>query len=652
MSIFERLIRMSSYFFAFLWGIVILFSLIGWGTIINHLLFPKNQTGWGQKATWGMAFSICMGGIFNLTSTISQTTILIYLGLGFLFWIIYSFSDCNPIINSWKKIFDDWQKNRGFLIGFLIISLLIFIQYAGWVYSHRFHPGDDIGGYFIFPNQMLQIGSLEADPFNARRLITSLGGQAFLQTFILSVLDEKNLNLIDPGIALLITILLIIEHCYNKNINKSSIIFLLFIFLLIPYPRTNTTSSLTATALFLSLFMTLEWNGLKLTNFKANACIIALITAAIFSLKASFIPAGGLLFILSYAFYISEVKDRQRSLAIYEFLIASVLMLLFVVPWMISMYQSSGTLLYPVFGKGYHGSVYSGINYAYEKLTLTLAIQIILEKLKSIDFIALMILGLISLKSRIKIAANREPLLSFFLAAALGTLIVIVTNGGFDTTRYPFPFVYPSLVILTINVFTKLDNTDTNQFLPVNSIPIAMVLVGMLIGGDTAISFYKRNNIDKIRIGLGNLPLVTNQEIEQYLKMQKSVPKGEMILARVEKPFLLDFKRNKIFVVDIPGEASPPPGMPLYKGCEPLADYLLSQSIRYVAYSYKSELGMDRKGVEYRLKNWNFSRWVTIESEQTLDFQANLKELGKTRKRVYDDGDIFVLDLLSYQNRK
>jgi len=29
----------------------------------------------------------------------------------------------------------------------------------------------------------------------------------------------------------------------------------------------------------------------------------------------------------------------------------------------------------------------------------------------------------------------------------------------------------------------------------------------------------------------------------------------------------------------------------------------------------------------------------------TFDFQDNLDTLGRTRRRIYDDGDIFVLDL-------
>lgn len=68
--------------------------------------------------------------------------------------------------------------------------------------------------------------------------------------------------------------------------------------------------------------------------------------------------------------------------------------------------------------------------------------------------------------------------------------------------------------------------------------------------------------------------------------MQNTLPEGEVFLARVDKPFLFDFRRNNILIVDEPGNASSPPGLPLFKGAEAVAQYLLSKSIRFVVFSY------------------------------------------------------------------
>ena len=85
--------------------------------------------------------------------------------------------------------------------------------------------------------------------------------------------------------------------------------------------------------------------------------------------------------------------------------------------------------------------------------------------------------------------------------------------------------------------------------------------------------------------------------------------------------------------------------MPLYKGSEPLADYLTSQSIKYLAYSYAKEAAYSKSFLSSQIYTEN--TWLRNQADNAWDFQANLKELGNTRKRIYDDGDIFILDLSS-----
>jgi predicted fused transcriptional regulator/phosphomethylpyrimidine kinase len=90
--------------------------------------------------------------------------------------------------------------------------------------------------------------------------------------------------------------------------------------------------------------------------------------------------------------------------------------------------------------------------------------------------------------------------------------------------------------------------------------------------------------------------------------------------------------------------------MPLYKGSEPLADYLTSHSIKYVAYSYAKEAAFSKSFLSSDMETDN--TWVRNQADNAWDFQANLKELGNTRKIIYDDGDIFILDLSSRASQK
>jgi hypothetical protein len=650
MSVIDRAIGISSYFLAFLWGIFLLFSLIGWGTLVNRLLFPKYRVDWGQRSAWGIAFSIAVGGLLNLTWTISPIIILVYLCLGLFACIIDTYQNKHSFIHPFTYL-RNYRREPLFILSVLGVLLLLLIQYAGWTYTHRFHGFDDYPAYMVFAKKMLQMGSLGADPFSERKITSSLGGQYFLQTFILTSLKPVNLNLIDPGLALIISVGILCNYLKEKNISKEIAVFLLFVFLIIPYPKTNLSSMVIPIPLFLSYFVFLDSSKLKFARFLSNACLIALITAAICSLKSTLIPACVLLFISSYIFYIFQAQNYRKE-AIYEFLVASILTISFLLPWAIAMYQSSGTLLYPLLGRGYHGSVYGTYLLPSNELNFSKAITILFYTVTRFDFIALILLGVASFVSLPKNISDRGVIPSAFISSGLGIILILLAIGNHEDVRvvYPFPFVYPALIFLLINC-TQLENIDNQKRVSaLKSLLIAMLVAGILLGGSDALGYsnYKRfsNFVGNIRVGLSDMPLFSEQEVDRYAKMQQAIPESETVLTRLENPFLMNFKRNLIFITDMPGGASLPPGMPSFKGGETLADYLTSKSIRYVAYSYASEANFPKRKQLWLLKS-HIHPWDRTVGKHTLDFQDNLKELGNTRKRIYDDGDIFVLDLLS-----
>jgi len=143
--------------------------------------------------------------------------------------------------------------------------------------------------------------------------------------------------------------------------------------------------------------------------------------------------------------------------------------------------------------------------------------------------------------------------------------------------------------------------------------------------------------------GAQTTSLISEQHLQQHRTLQRAIPAGATLLARLEMPFLLDFRRNTILIMDWPGGASPPPGMPLSNTSEALAAYWLSRSIRYVAYSYANEAGFSQQSEAWKLKQRH--PWVRTHAKHTFALHERLRELGATRKRIYDDGEVFVLDL-------
>jgi hypothetical protein len=646
---------MISYLVSFSWGICLLLSLIGWGKVLNHILFPNQRIDWGQRAAWGLAFSVIIGGILNATSTISQTTILIFLGLGLVYCLVDLVNHRKSIGSNLLQLFQEIRKDKIILAGIALVSLLILIQYAGWVYTGRtnfanmvyadgFNTSDDYHAYLVFPHKMLQLGSMGLEPFSERRIV-SLGGQSFLHTLILSGLSDTNLNLIDPALPLLIIVGLILGYLRENTASIHRVIFTVLVVLLIAVPKANTTSMMVPVALFVSLFRTLDSKEIDRNYWVANACIIALISASLCTLKSSLIPASALVFTVSYICYF--ISSNSKLKVVLEFGLATVLVGIFLLPWMISSYQSSGTLLYPLLGKGYHASAY-GITFK-SGSTLLGIVKTALTAFRGIYVFILILLGCLSLSIRpLKFGnspaessfSSRQAPLSMTIAALLATVAVGVLTENADPFRYSFSHLFPAIIILIMLAMTDTGALNKNGV--ANFFLVAVFCAGLAISYNWDITkqtypAYLKN----IQFGLTNPSLVSAKQKSQYAAMQQSIPQGETVLTRLDAPFILDFKRNQIFIADWPGGASLPPGMPAFKGHEALANYLVSQSIRYIAYSSWSlnhPADVDTSGP-------GLSSWFRLQAQLSHDFRDNVQQLAKTRKKLYQDGENFVLDL-------
>jgi hypothetical protein len=639
----------ASYFLAFAWGIVVLLSLVGWGGVLNRLLFPKDQTDWGQRGAWGLALSVVVGGILNLLSCISRTTILTYLGVGMAAWVLGSLVRRPLRSKSTSQSLPGARSHKALVLaGVLIVACLALIRYGASISVVRCDARairlncfsvDDFQGYFAFPEKMLQAGSMGRDPFCSRRLESSLGGQSFLDTFVLSTLSVHNLHSLDFGIGLLLVIGLLWGDFNERGTPPAWCLLVLLFFLLRDPAAINITSCYTGLALFLSLTRTLAWKALPASRFLSRILVIALLGAAVCSLKSSFIPACGVLLACSYLCYV--VGQNFKRHAVLELVSTAVLVVAFALPWMISLYQSSGTLLYPLLGKGYHQSAYGNSLSPYAGLTISRSVRLILQPATGVLFVALCSLGVFYLATRRPSIQGREAVLSLLLAATFGQIIItLATNDVSDGVRYSFPFVLAAILVLMAEATSGrtdvLGREKLKAFAPLVVVAVTFFVVGS--SWDPAKVMYV-DCIRTIRLGLENISFISAQEAAEYQKLQQSIPLDEVVLTRLEKPFVLDFKRNTVFLVD-EANASPPPGMPFFKGSEPLARYLVSQSIRYVAYSYGYEANVPANVLA------GYPPWIHTIVLHTNDLQDNLIELGRTRRRIYDDGRNFVLDLL------
>src|SRR5262249_1378957 len=121
----------------------------------------------------------------------------------------------------------------------------------------------------------------------------------------------------------------------------TSVLLLFRIFPIVNNPA-NTSALVSLMALFLALYRTLAWTGLKGVGFFRRSFVIAMVSAGLMSLKSTAIPPTVITLTIFYSLCLASSASRRD--VTFEALSAAALTALFLFPWMLSMYHSSGTL--------------------------------------------------------------------------------------------------------------------------------------------------------------------------------------------------------------------------------------------------------------------------------------------------------------------
>ena len=607
---------MIHYAFTFIYGLALLASFAGWGSLTANAA-GRSSAGWSLRAAWGMCLCIVIGGILNLFGLAHRGVLLAMVAVGILFLL------------SFRKTRSERDANqKRFLIPTCVV-ILIGLRYSAAVSSDFYNAQDDYQGYFVFPEKIVQTGELGTDPFSERRIISSLGGQYFLDAMLIAWTGEAHLNLLDRGIGLLLLAGLVWSLARENGIPAQMAACAVLPIALSELPQVNVSSLLIACAICVALYRTLELARRGPNGIWRDGLLVGLVTAGAITLKMNVIPAVGLLAALH--FLGRWVLDRRgRTQTLFCAAVAAGAAVLFLLPWMIASLRSSGTLLYPLLGQGYYGSNFGDYKLPNSGMNLGSIYHYIGTAFVGLPSILILISAAFAIGQR---QVLRSEYL-FRVAALIANIVVAISIGGFSTERFTFAFNFAAILVLL-----------TYWLARPSTVVVAMLAIGLLVGDSW------RPMRDNLRADLASLlsqihgqTAADDWEPKRYLAAQESVPPHETILARLDHPFLLDFQRNQIDIIDVPGHASPPPGMPSFAGPGPLADYLLKRGIRYIAYSYADEAGFSRAAMGSRLEPTELE-WFRNTTQYVFDFQDNLRELGRTHRRIYDDGQIWVIDL-------
>jgi hypothetical protein len=633
---------MNSFLLAFLAGIVIVCSMAGWGWGIFKVLRIRLGDGIGHCAALGLALSTTVGGILNLFYLINPLVLRAYLLAGFLLGAAVAVSRAVFIRRSVTACFAYLKLHKLHTVGVCLVVVVALAKYSAAVSPGQFNPQDDYHAYFVFPVKMIQTGSLGQDPFSERRVVSSLGGEAYLDTFVLSLTGEvRNLSLLDAGVGFIIWLLLLTEIMIHRNISGRWLIVVLLAAALLPVPASNINALYVGIVL---LVLLIDLFDRTLSNPSlAQSVLVALILASLASLKTTFAPIAGVFWFSFFLLQLYRSPFRRRTVASAGG--CALAIAIFLLPWMLDSYRSSATLLYPVFGKGFHGSRYG----EYVLPTANLGAQNVLAFLHGIANTLCVVLGIQGfLLLRRRQWSNRDDLicLTILLNVVLDILIIGASTGGLQVYRYGF-IILPAaaffLLIKLLNIRQSFEPGAPPDFWDGSA---CWLLLGLLLGTsfDNFITEQQAWRLAALKFGLTGQNIVSPAELASFRELQSSIPSGQKILVRMDKNFLFDFRRNSVYIDDLPGGASLPPGVPSSQGPEALSNYLVRLGIRYLAYSYADEAGFSRAEFTSRLGP-NINVWLREQTQMAFNFQDYAVSLSKTRRKLFDNGQMFAIDL-------
>ena len=631
------LLSLSHFVGAILWSVLLLLSIAGFGSLLLRLAGVRRAS-LATAGTAGFGLVLLLGGLLNLRGLIAAPVLYAFLALGLLAGVL-GWSRRGPAKPDSSSTIARPARNRWAANALLVVFALMFaLRLGASVHTPYYQISDDYNFYLASPVKMLETHHFAADPFSERRIMSSLGGNNFLEVLVLSALPVEDVQMADRAVGLLLTALLAFQLARQFSLTRTQTAAFAALVLIMPQLQFNLTFVILPAALFLGMVSIAADTGPLADRPWLQALLLGSTAGGIGTIKSTYIVHGVLFFLL---FAMLEARRRGLLAGVQALAVAGLGCLLVMAPWMIANHQASATWFYPSLGQGFHYSRYKLYpppgNYD---------LRIVMKKVLPFNAPMVAIALAIWIWGR-RDAASRSAML-LAIAAAVASILVGVATGGDSVRRYNYPCILPA-ILLTYAVFASRANasagTETRRWRLAELASAAfIVLVAMSVGLNTftyEYGWYLRS----FRASLTDLRITSPEVRSEYAALEAAIPPHTVVLETLAYAFLLNYREHRVYMADVPGGASLPPGWPARQSGEALAGYLKACGIRYLAYSYHDGVELNDEAAAYTMRDPHATQWIHSENALQLDAHHQYEELAQTRRHIFDDGKLFVLDL-------
>lgn len=612
-------------------------ALFGYGYLVCHFMKVRDAS-WAVTIVLGMALVISIGGFLNAFRIASSWSLIAVVIIG-LTLSIYPY----------RKVRFRWPIAllgvsmtiaRAILVA-AVAGLFVLIATLHLV-PEAFNYHDDFQKYFSHPVRMLQTGTLFGSPLNALGS-QSLGGQAFLQGFIVAFFPIHYINGFDAVFAQLLCIMMIVGFAWRRPTMVPIAIFSMAAMVAINPQYVNISSLYSGSALIMAtILLTVDSAEIELRNVSAGA--MGLIFAALVALKPSFVLFAALhTVIFSAAISIHKLRYGLLWLAATTGWGA-----VFLAPWII---LHGDHYLIAILDPFLSNTAVSNSGYfSYENIFST---NNLYYGSTFAHYTGLIIVSALcaTVASRVLIysgsKAMRNSAIAMIVAVAavtLGYLVAIfigshLVAGPFHALRYYIPVIIPLFVAMLCVVSLHLKTYSPKHLVIYIGLPI---LVSFFVIGSFMENFISRfeqavnkgSILSFSKFATSEAYLRYNQIIlhggaEEKIKLaQNSVPVGNRVISWINAPFYLDYGRNEIIDVDTAGITT-------RWSRRPKTRYIMLEYHGYAVESSNRYLReLHHVGLNTRLIAARF-----------LAFKREIYNLVRRGTILYDDGNIVVARL-------
>lgn len=308
-------------------------SLYGYGYFFQKIDRPLPTASWSIAVILGLGCWIFLGGVLNLLDLAYPWALntMVVVGLGLSLLAFFRRSSVVSVVNNrlWA-----WFADAAPHLS-IIVAVGVFVV-ATLMPSAAFNYYDDFHNYMAYPLRMLQTGTLFGSSFNSLGIVT-LGGQSFLQGFVLSYFPPQYINGFDLFFGLLVCMLLLLDNGIRLG-TPSAIIFLAILSVVFISPQyVNVSSLYSGSALLLALTL-FTVTRMQATTYDRRSdiftgIVVALLYSSLVALKASFLFYIAMHFVFFIAALAIATRDTMRMMRIaLTVMLASAL---FISPWLL-----------------------------------------------------------------------------------------------------------------------------------------------------------------------------------------------------------------------------------------------------------------------------------------------------------------------------